>query len=96
MNCKSSGIDLAAIEAHLLIIRPGKCLEICAITILAEEQRGGSAPSPGSYTYDRVVLCLRIYGVQEYMISSRVLFVCCLSSVDSFSSQDLYRMCPPP
>ena len=34
MNCRSSGIDLAAIEAHLLIIRHGKCLEICAITIL--------------------------------------------------------------
>ena len=28
MNCKSNGIDLAAIEVHLLIIRPGKCLEI--------------------------------------------------------------------
>ena len=28
MNFKSSGIDLAAIEAHLLMIRPGKCLEI--------------------------------------------------------------------
>ena len=26
--CKSSGIDLEAIEAHLLIIRTGKCLEI--------------------------------------------------------------------
>ena len=26
MNCESSGIDLAAIEAHLLIIRPGKCV----------------------------------------------------------------------
>ena len=34
MNCKSSRIDLAAIEAHLLIIRPGKCLEICVVTIL--------------------------------------------------------------
>ena len=26
MNCKSSRIDLAVIKAHLLIIRPGKCL----------------------------------------------------------------------
>ena len=27
-NCNLSGIDLAAIEAHVLIIRPGKYLEI--------------------------------------------------------------------
>ena len=28
MNCKLSGIDLAAIEAYLLIIKPGEFLEI--------------------------------------------------------------------
>ena len=46
LNCKSSRIDLAAIEAHLLIIRPGKCLEICIVTIYwAGEQKGLCPPS---------------------------------------------------
>ena len=43
-NCKSSGIDLVAIEAHLLIIRPGKHLEICVATILGWRTKEGSAP----------------------------------------------------
>ena len=72
MNCKSSGIDLAAIEAHLLIIRPGKCLEICAITILGWRTKGGSVPlprilggggataPPGSYAYE---VCSYFLGV---------------------------------
>ena len=44
MNCKSSRIDLAAIEAHLLIIRPGKCLEICVVTILGWRIKGALPP----------------------------------------------------
>ena len=64
LNCKSSRIDLAAIEAHLLIIRPGKCLEICIVTIQGWRTKGAlppfleywggySPPSPpGSYAYD--------------------------------------------
>ena len=40
MNCKLSGIDLAAIEAHLLI-RLGKCLEI---TILGWRTKGALPP----------------------------------------------------
>ena len=32
INCKSSRIDLAAIEAHLFIIIPGICLEIYVVT----------------------------------------------------------------
>ena len=63
INCKSSRIDLAAIEAHLLIIMPGKCLKICVVTILGwrtmgallpflEYWGGYSPPSPpGSYAY---------------------------------------------
>ena len=35
---------MAAIEAHLLIIRPGKCLEICVATILGWRTKEGSAP----------------------------------------------------
>ena len=43
MNCK---LDLAAIEAHLLIIRPGNYLEVFVVTILgwAREQRGAPPP----------------------------------------------------
>ena len=41
MNC---GIELAAIEKHLLIIRPGKCLETCAITILDWRTKGALSP----------------------------------------------------
>ena len=42
--CKSSRIDLAAIEAHLLIIRPGKCLEICIVTIQGWRTKGALPP----------------------------------------------------
>ena len=35
---------MAAIEAHLLIIRPDKCLDICIVTILGWRTKGGSAP----------------------------------------------------
>ena len=46
LNCKSSRIDLAAIEAHLLIIRPGKCLEIyCNNTGLENKLEGLCPPS---------------------------------------------------
>ena len=48
INCKSNGIDLAAIEVHLLIIRPGKCLEIWVVTILGWRTKEGSAPLPRS------------------------------------------------
>ena len=60
INCKLSRIDLAAIEAHLLMIRPGKCLKICVVTILGWRTMGALPPflkywggySPhGSYAY---------------------------------------------
>ena len=44
INCKSSRIDLAAIEAHSIIIRLGKCLEICVVTILGWRIKGALPP----------------------------------------------------
>ena len=44
INCKSSRIDLAAIEAHLLIIRPGKCLKTCVVAILGWRPMGALPP----------------------------------------------------
>ena len=63
INCKSSRIDLVAIEAYLLIIRPGKCLKIFIVTILGWRTMGALPPflkywggysplsPPGSYAY---------------------------------------------
>ena len=45
INCKSSRIDLVAIEAYLLIIRPGKCLKIFIVTILGWRTMGALPPS---------------------------------------------------
>ena len=45
INCKSSRIDLVAIEAYLLIIRPGKCLKIFIVTILGWRTMGLCPPS---------------------------------------------------
>ena len=44
INCKLSRIDLAATEAHLLMIRPGKCLKICVVTILGWRTMGALPP----------------------------------------------------
>ena len=44
INCKSSRIDLVAIEAYLLIIRPGKCLKIFIVTILGWRTMGALPP----------------------------------------------------
>ena len=64
INCKSSRIDLVAIEAYLLIIRPGKCLKIFIVTILGWRTMGALPPflkywggysplsPPGSYAYE--------------------------------------------
>ena len=63
INCKSSRIDLVAIEAYLLIIRPGKCLKIFIVIILGWRTMGALPPflkywggysplsPPGSYAY---------------------------------------------
>ena len=46
INCKSSRIDLVAIEAYLLIIRPGKMFKNLYCNNTGLENNGGSAPLP--------------------------------------------------
>ena len=75
INCKSSRIDLVAIEAYLLIIRPGKCLKIFIVTILGWRTMGALPPflkywggysplsPPGSYAYVYLIILLCIRGL---------------------------------
>ena len=78
INCKSSRIDLVAIEAYLLIIRPGKCLKIFIICNNTGLENNGALPPflkywggysplspPGSYAY-ALVFALRYLILKFY------------------------------
>ena len=83
INCKSSRIDLVAIEAYLLIIRPGKCLKIFIVTILGWRTMGALPPflkywggysplsPPGSYAYDGVSVPSLLIESTDSMMNTR-------------------------